>query len=64
MGGRGFSMGSQDPAIHKRVQVISGPMKGSAGYVVAKNYVQGIFVVGLESSGVKMSFDGTQLVYL
>lgn len=39
-------------------------MKGSAGYVVAKNYVKNNFVVGLESSGIKMNFQDRQLVYL
>ena len=57
-------MAKKDPAIDKRVQVIKGPMKGSAGYVVAKNYVRGCFVVGLEFNGVKMNFESEQLVYL
>ena len=39
-------------------------MKGSAGYVVAKNYVKRCFVVGLDFNGVKMNFEGEQLVYL
>lgn len=57
-------MAKRDPAINQRIQVTQGPMKGSAGYVVAKNYVQNFFVVGLESSGVKMNFRGQQLIYL
>ena len=59
-----FSGAKRDPAIGKRVQITQGPMKGSAGWVVAKNYVKGLFVVGLEFSGVKMNFEGEQLVYL
>ena len=39
-------------------------MKGSAGYVVAKNYVKNDFVVGLESIGIKMDCKDQQLVYL
>ena len=57
-------MAKKDPAIDKCIQVIKGPMKGSAGYVVAKNYVRGCFVVGLEFNGVKMNFESEQLVYL
>lgn len=59
-----FVRAARDPAIHKRVQVIKGPLKGSAGYVVDKNHVMNVFVVGLESSGVKANFQGEQLVYL
>ena len=54
----------QDQSINKRVQIIQGPLKGSAGWVVAKNYVRGHFIVGLEFSGAKMSFKGSELVYL
>ena len=57
-------MAKKDPAIDKHVQVIKGPMKGSAGYVVTKNYVRGCFVVGLEFNGVKMNFESEQLVHL
>lgn len=39
-------------------------MKSSAGYVVDKNHILGFFVVGLEFSGVKMNFKGSELVYL
>ena len=57
-------MAKKDPAIDKCIQVIKGPMKGSAGYFVTKNYVRGCFVVGLEFNGVKMNFKSEQLVYL
>ena len=53
-----------DQSINKHVQIIQGPLKGSAGWVVAKNYVWGHFIIGLEFSGAKMSFKGSELVYL
>ena len=63
-GAGGFDRAKKDPAINHRVRVIQGPLKGSAGYIITKNYTRGLFVVGLESSGVAMNFFGSQLVYL
>lgn len=60
----GFDRAKKDPAINHHVQVIKGPLKGSAGYIIMKNYTCGLFVIGLESSRVAMSFFGPQLVYL
>ena len=60
----GFDCAKKDPAINHHVQVVKGPLKGSVGYVITKNYTRGLFVVGLESSGVAMSFFSPQLVYL
>ena len=60
----GFDCAKKDPAIDHCVQVVKGPLKGSAGYIITKNYTRGLFVIGLESSRVAMSFFDPQLVYL
>lgn len=67
-----FDPAKKDPAINKRVRIVNAPkegtrhhpMKGSAGYVIAKNHITGMYVVGLESSGVAMNIPAPNLVYL
>ena len=60
----GYSVPKWDQSINKHVQITQGPLKGCAGWVVAKNHIQGHFVVGLEFSGVKLNFKGSELIFV
>lgn len=58
-----FTRAVKHEAVSKRVQIIRGPMKGYAAYVLAYNYVRKAFLVNLDS-GAQYNFEAADLVYL